>query len=196
MNKYYEIKKLLFKYAKYGLEQTDNGTIWVGHPAYLPENWRLVEVYPTLSSDDIIVLAQECENDIPKPYELFLLNFGNGFNFLWGTLALFGLRKIEGRSKEASRQPFSLKLPNKTERKLIKHNKESYFFIGSYNWDGSRLYIDKKSNRVYFCNRYDATPLFAWDSLEDMLVSELTRLYSLFTEDGRQIDENRTTLPL
>lgn len=196
MNKYNEITKLLFRYEKFGIERADNGTILIGHPNYLPKNWRLVEIYPPLSSDDIVVLREECAMDIPKPYEDFLVNFGNGFNFLFGTFALFGLRKIDGRSMSASRQPFALKLPNNTERGLIKNNQESNFFIGSYDWDGSRLYIDTKTNRVYFCDRYDATPLLAWNSLEDMLIAELTRLYTLFTEDGKQISKNRTTLPL
>ena len=196
MHKYDKIYKLLLRYQKFGIEKTDNGTILVGHPNYLPNNWRLVEIYPPLLPNDIVLLREECAIDIPKSYEDFLVNFGNGFNFLSGTLALFGLRKIVGRSLEASRQPFALKLPNNSERMLIKHCKESFFFIGSYDWNGSRLYIDKASDMVYFCDRYDATPLLSWDSLEAMLTAELTRLYSLFTEDGRQIDESISTLPL
>ena len=56
--------------------------------------------------------------------------------------------------------------------------------------------IDKKTKKVHFCAPDDATPLFTWNSLEDMLISELTRLYCLFTEDGRRINKAKSTLPI
>ena len=196
MDKYNRIKELLYRYEKYGVETTSNGTILIGHPDYLPELWRLVEIFPKLDDKDIDKIREECAMNLPYTYEKFLRTFCNGFNFISGTLSLFGLRKIEGRSIEASRQSFALKLPNNTERCSIENVRDSYFFIGSYDWDGSRLYIDKDTEKVHLCARYDATSLLSWDSLEDMLIAELTRLYSLFTEDGRQIDESRTTLPL
>ena len=46
MNKYLEIEKLLFRYDKYGTELTDNGTILIGHPNYLPKLWWLIQLYP------------------------------------------------------------------------------------------------------------------------------------------------------
>ena len=70
------------------------------------------------------------------------------------------------------------------------------FFIGGYSWDGSKLYIDKRNNSVHYCKRYDSTSLKSWDSLAEMIISEVKRLYSLFDLDGKQIDENKSTIPV
>ncbi|MBR6041851.1 MAG: SMI1/KNR4 family protein [Paludibacteraceae bacterium] len=196
MNKYLEIEKLLFRYDKYGTELTDNGTILIGHPNYLPKLWWLIQLYPKLEENDIKVLEKECDMPIPHQYKEFLLHFANGFDFQNGDFTLYGLRKILGRSIEASRQPFSLKTPNRSERNLIKNVKNSFFFIGSYSWDGSRLYIDIDTQKVHLCSRYDAKSLYEWNNLEDMIISELTRLYSYYTEDGKPINEHISNLPI
>lgn len=129
MNKYLEIEKLLFRYDKYGTELTDNGTILIGHPNYLPKLWWLIQLYPKLEENDIKVLEKECDMPIPHQYKEFLLHFANGFDFQNGDFTLYGLRKILGRSIEASRQPFSLKTPNRSERNLIKNVKNSFFLL-------------------------------------------------------------------
>lgn len=121
---------------------------------------------------------------------------GNGLDFINDTLSLYGLRKIAGRTLESARQPYALKTPNKDERWCMENVKDSYFFIGSYKWDGSHIYIDKATEKVHFCAPDDATPLFTWNSLEDMLISGLTRLYCLFTEDGHRINKAKSTLPI
>lgn len=196
MGKYEQIKELLYRYDKYGVEVTENGTILIGHPDYLPEHWRLIMIFPKLKSEEISLLEKECGTSLPDSYKYFLMNFSNGLDFINDTLSLFGLRKIAGRTIEASRQPYALKTPNKDERGYVENVKDSYFFIGSYKWDGSHLYIDKETEKVHFCSPDDATPLYTWDSLEDMLISELTRIYTLFTEDGRRIDKSKSTLPI
>lgn len=196
MDKYEKIKKLLYRYEKYGVEVTENGTTLIGHPDYLPKHWRLIMIFPKLKSSEIEVLENECEMSIPNSYKNFLMNFSNGIDFINDTLSLFGLRKTLGRTLEAARQPYALKTPNRDERCCVKNTKETYFFIGSYKWDGSRLYIDKETEKVHLCAPNDATPLYTWESLEDMLVSELSRLYTLFTEDGRRIDKSKSTLPI
>lgn len=61
---------------------------------------------------------------------------------------------------------------------------------------GSKLYIDNKSNRVYYCQRYDCTPLKSWNSLSEMIISETERLYSLFDINGKQIKEDEPTIPI
>ena len=196
MNKYEQIRKLLYKFEKYGVEVTENGTILIGHPDYLPEHWRLVMIFQKLETEEIDILENECGTSIPHSYKNFLTNFSNGLDFINDTLSLYGLRKIAGRTLESARQPYALKTPNKDERWCMENVKDSYFFIGSYKWDGSHIYIDKKTEKVHLCAPDDATPLFTWNSLEDMLISELTRLYSLFTEDGHRINKAKSTLPI
>ena len=68
-------------------------------------------------------------------------------------------------------------------------------FIGSYDWDGSLLYMTT-DEKVHFCNRDDSTSLFIWDSLSSMLISELKRLYNIFDSHGIQIDDTQVTTPI
>jgi hypothetical protein len=98
------------------------------------------------------------------------------------------MRRVLGRTDEASRQPFALSTPNSYERP--KNSKNSYFFIGFYSWgDGFEVYLDSNTNQVYCCNRHDATPLIEWESFEVMLTSEVERLISLHDENGIRKDE-------
>lgn len=131
---------------------------------------------------------------IPIEYRHFLQNISNGTNILVDELCLFGKRKNYIRnSMDATRQPFNLKDAIDEKPRNATSN---MFFIGGYSWDGSKLYIDNKSNRVYYCQRYDCTPLKSWNSLSEMIISETERLYSLFDINGKQIKEDEPTIPI
>ncbi len=121
-------------------------------------------------------------------------NGSNGLNVFVGEFSLYGLRKDLGRTIEASRQPYSPDIANIYERP--KNAEKSYFFIGGYKWDGSNLYIDTKTNLVHFCDRWDATSLYKWNSFEEMLVSEIKRLVKLFGENGKITDAKLYTTPV
>lgn len=69
------------------------------------------------------------------------------------------------------------------------------FFIGEYDWDHSFLYVTP-DQKVHFCHREDATSLFTWDSIEDMLLSEIRRIYTLFDDRGVAIDPKHPTTPI
>ena len=69
------------------------------------------------------------------------------------------------------------------------------FISGSYDYDGSRLYMTH-DNKVHYCKPNDATSLLTWPSLEEMLESEITRLYKLFDDKGVMYDESASTLPV
>ncbi len=151
----------------------------------------LNSIYPVLIEEDIIHLEKELETKIPTAYKLFLLHNSNGLNVFTSSFGLDGLRKELGRTIEDSRQPFSLITPNTIEKP--KNAKEGYFFIGGYEWDGSKLYIDKETGKVHYCDRWDATSLYEWSSFEEMIVSEVKRITSLFDEKGIVIDEDLHT---
>ncbi len=187
------LNKLILKYDYLGVEYSENGTQLIGKAPFLGINAWLNKLYPKLTDEDIIQLKSELKSDIPVDYEDFLRNFSNGLNILSSTFCLYGLRKQIGRGIEASRQPYSLITPNIFEKP--KNSKENYFFIGGYNWDGSHLYIDKETKCVHFCKRWDATSLFMWCSFEDMLYSEISRIYLLFDENGKEFNEEISTLP-
>lgn len=194
-NKYELIKEKLYKFSPYGVKVSkETRATLIGHPSYISSEYSFLNyMFVPLSDIELVDLEKMLNVEIPISYVNFLKNFSNGLKILHSTLCLDGYRKINGRGIEASYQPFSILTINGPERPP--NAKDNYFFIGGYDWDGSNLYIDTETERIHFCSRWDATSLYSWDSLEDMLLSEIDRLYTLFTEDGRQIDENISTLP-
>ena len=70
------------------------------------------------------------------------------------------------------------------------------FFLGTYEYDGSKLYLNTLDDKIYYCDRYDAAPLKSWDSLSAMLTSEIERIFSLFDADGRIFSRMAPTIPV
>ncbi len=194
-NKQNKLIELLYKYSTYGLKKCEDGSLLIGHPNYLNEDWWLVEMYPTLKDDDIKYIKKRCIPILPETYENFLRYVSNGLIFQFGSFYLYGFVPSYNRSI-STRQPYDLFIPNIDERDLFNNVQQNYFFIGGYSDDGSQLYIDVSTNKVHLCSENDATPLFSWNNFDDMLISELTRLYTLYSEDGRIIDEEKSVSPI
>jgi SMI1 / KNR4 family (SUKH-1) len=188
-------KELIYKFQDLGVERSiSNGAILIGKaPHIAPEAW-LNSLYQPLDITDVKVLETELGTDIPIDYKNFLLNVSNGLNILVGTFYLDGLRRNYKRTVDESRQPFSIITTNIEERP--DNAKDNHFFIGGYKWDGSCIYIDKKTNLVHYCDRDDVTSLFQWESFEEMLISELDRIYLLFDNNGVKIHEDICTTPI
>lgn len=195
MNYFAEIKNELFEFKHLGEETVaETGALLIGRaPHVAPQAW-LHKIYPVLSNDDIAKLETDLRTTIPNEYKHFLQHCSNGLNVFVSEFSLDGLRKQLGRSIAASRQPYGLDIPNVDERP--ENAKDSYFFIGGYSWDGSKLYIDKETKKVHYCARWDATSLYQWNSFEEMLLSEVKRLINLFDENGVIINENLFTTPV
>jgi hypothetical protein len=194
MNYFEEVKNELLKFENLGLEKSENGTILIGRAPHIAKYAWLHEIYPVLIDEDIIKLESELKTEIPSDYKSFLLKCSNGLGMFVSKFYLYGLRKELGRSIEASRQPYSIYTPNIDERP--ENAKESFFFIGGYRWDGSKIYIDKVTNSVHFCARWDATSLYIWNSFEEMILSETRRFTKLFNENGVIINEDLYTTPI
>lgn len=192
--KYQEINEFIYKFEKLGLSSSSDGAMLIGKaPHIAPEAW-LNEVFPVLDIEEIEHLEEELKETLPQEYKDFLMNYSNGLIILTSTLSLYGLRRRMTRDiKQNSRQPYSIITSNVHERPENAGN--NIFFIGSYQWDGSHLYIDKETNKVHCCERWDATSKIQWDSFQEMLISELKRLYTFFDDEGRELDEDASTLP-
>lgn len=194
MNYFEEVKSELYKFRHLGLEKTANGTILIGKAPHIAEFAWLHSIYKTLSQEELFELEKDVKTQLPDSYRDFLLNHSNGLSLFVSNFSLYGLRKELGRTIEASRQPFSLITLNTIEK--IKNAEENHFFIGSYKWDGSKLYIDKSTGKVHYCDRWDATSLFEWNSFEEMIVSEVKRITNLFDENGVILDEDLHITPV
>ena len=193
--KFDTIRNLLSKYSVYGRKETNNGGILIGHPSYLKEDWWIVELFHNLSDNDIDVIENRCATRLPASYKYFLRNITNGLVFQFGTFYLYGYVSEYNRDINC-RQPFDIFTPNVEERGLMLNIKHNMFIIGGYSSNGAKIYIDTDTNNVYLCSEDDITPIYSWSCFEDMLVSELTRLYTFYTEDGRRIDKTKSILPI
>lgn len=187
--------KLMMRYSHLGTRKVEaTGAFLIGHVPHIASEAWLNSIYPCLSEQDIAELEAQLETTIPFEYSYFLQNISNGMNVLVDELCLFGKRTNYTRTlMDVTRQPFSLR---DALEERPRNATPDMFFIGGYSWDGSKLYIDKRDNRVYYCLRYDSTPLKSWNSLSEMILSEIERLYALFSIDGKQINESEPTVPV
>lgn len=193
MNEYEISLKPLDRFLSIGEKETINGSRLIGNPDKNKPFFWLIKIYAKLHSDEILNLVDKI--NIPDVYRNFLTMCCNGLDLFLGTLSLFGYRENMNRNPEdIIQQPFSILTVNLKERP--KNSKEEYFFFGSYNWDGSYVYINKNDNCVYLCQRNDATPTYKWDSFSIFLTTEINRICSLMKDEGSELKPDNSTLPI
>lgn len=190
MKSFFKFKEIINKYSYLGEVIKGNGIHLIGHAPHIAPKAYLHIIFNPLSEKEIKDLEKELNETIPEDYKEFL-KMSNGLIYFNGTLALYGKRLNYIRNEDNVWQPFSIITKNIYERP--RGSKDSYFYIGSYSYDGSLLYIDKKNNRTYRCNRRIATPLNEWNSFNEMLFIEVKRISLLFNEKGEKRKEIPTT---
>ena len=170
-----EVKKLLMEYADRGTQIFNDKVLLIGYAPEIGSEAWLHEIYNPLSNEDIQTIENECYNILPNSYKQFLMECSNGLSCFITKLNLYGLSKMSGRSVEAVRQPFSIidantfRLPDNATKKE--------FYIGRFGADGSIVYMNKETEKVYRCDRDDAFKIITeWDNLFDLLISEIKRL--------------------
>jgi len=188
----YEALNILKQYNSLGEKQLEDGTLLIGKaPHIAPLAW-LHCIYSSLSRQEIINLEDSLGSEIPDSYKSFL-SISNGLGVFNTTLSLYGYRRNYNRNIIDVWQPFNILTPNISERPS--NDVSNIFFIGSYSWDGSLLYIDKITNKVHICKRNNAKSLYEWPDFEGMLIDELKRLVTLFDKEGKKYDNKKSTLP-
>jgi hypothetical protein len=182
----------LDKFKPYGNEITDNGTVFIGKaPWVAPKAWLFI-IYPPINENEIILLEKQMQLTIPMSFRQFLL-FSNGLSIFHSNLSIFGLRTSYNRSLNAIRQPFNIVTPNTYER--LQDANDNQLFIGFYCWDGSLLYIDNETEKVYRCSKDSTVPLNQWNNFAEMLESEIIRLISIHNDEGIPLDKSFPTTP-
>lgn len=194
MSYFEDIKNQIYKFEHLGKEIATTGALLIGKAPHIAQFAWLHAIYVPLTMKEILELESELNTEIPESYKYFLMNYSNGLSLFVAEFYLDGMRKKVGRSIDSVRQPYSIITTNIEERPS--NAKENYFFIGGYKWDGSHIYIDTKTNKVHFCDPWDATSLFEWNSFEEMIVSEVKRFSTLFNSDGIILDDDLYTTPI
>jgi hypothetical protein len=187
-----EAISLIEKAKKIGFKEQKDGAKLFGHvPHVAPQAWLNV-VYPPATEGEILKIEKELEDQIPKPYKDFLVTEANGLSLFSSSLELYGYRRHYNR-KSMEFLPFDLITPNLYERPGDASDYQ--FFIGSYNWDGSLVYMDKKTFKIHRCDRESVKPLNTWKALGDFLLKEVKRLSTLFDQKGMEKNSNTPTIP-
>lgn len=189
-----ELENLLMRFSHLGVTHSKNGALLIGKAPHIAEFAWLNVMYPCVTEAEVCDLEKRLGVAIPEVYKDFLMNVSNGFDIMNCTLALHGCRTSYDRSDLDSWYPFNLEDVQKYERP--KNATPEMFFLGTYEYDGSKLYLNTLDDKIYYCDRYDATPLKAWDSLSAMLTSEIERIFGLFDADGRIFSRMAPTTPV
>lgn len=189
-----ELENLLMRFSHLGVTHSKNGALLIGKAPHIAEFAWLNVMYPCVTEAEVCDLEKRLGIAIPKVYKDFLMNVSNGFDIMNCTLALHGCRTSYDRSDLDSWYPFNLEDVQKYERP--KNATPEMFFLGTYEYDGSKLYLNTLDDKIYYCDRYDATPLKSWDSLSAMLTSEIERIFGLFDADGRIFSRMAPTTPV
>jgi hypothetical protein len=188
---YEQVRERVGSVTDLGHETLPSGAEVFGHvPETGPDAW-LHALYPGLDDEELDAVADDLDRSVPAAYADWL-RLTNGLELFVTTLALFGVVREGGRDPR-NRQPFALSIHNVDERPGDAGDED--FFIGTYDWDGSLLYLRGDDERVYRGTRESVDPLTEWDSLESMLLSEFDRLSEYFDEQGRERDPDRPTIP-
>ncbi|WP_289692521.1 SMI1/KNR4 family protein [uncultured Duncaniella sp.] len=192
-SKYEEIRNLMFKLSHLGVWNfSEDGGFFIGKAPHRGIRAWQNKIYPKISMTEIEIMENEMHRQIAPSYIRFLTSFSNGLDIFNDTLGLYGYRYSFRRDETHDQQPYNLVW---LQSEKPRNSTDDMFFIGEYNWDHSFLYVTP-DQKVHFCHREDATSLFTWDSIEDMLLSEIKRIYTLFDDRGVAIDPKHPTTPI
>jgi hypothetical protein len=187
-----DLRALIESANSFGHRFADNGAELIGHvPHVAPEAWFHL-LFPPLVDAQIDALQAALPVAIPEVFQQFLM-MTNGCHLFSDSISIDGLRQDYSRTGDTVWQPYNIITPNTIERPEDAGANE--LFIGGYNWDGSRLYIDVDTLKVHRCEADSAKPLNTWGGFWAMLVSEVQRMSLLFDSKGRQIDPDLPTTP-
>lgn len=178
-------------YKILGIKETKYANL-IGRAPHIGKQAWLHAIYKPITKKEIEEMNSKLCVQIPKIYEDFLM-LCNGLSVFGTTLSLFGYRYNYIRDIENIWQPFDIIDANNRDRP---HNaQDNHFFFGFYNWDGSNLFINTDTLKIYRCTEESVSPLNEWEDFGEMLLSETDRLIRLFDKNGVKIDVDKETIP-
>ena len=186
------IQALIEEQKALGAVEEELGSRYGHIPQIAPEAYNIYTFAP-LTEERLALLERVLNREVPEQYKTFLTLFSNGMHIFSRCLNLYGLQGVLDRRGDFQ-GPFDLSIPNVYERPS--NADASCFFIGGYSYDCSNLYMRSGSQKVFYCPRWDITPLKEWNSFSEMLIEEIQRLRSLHGADGMLKSTRRSTLPI
>jgi hypothetical protein len=130
----------------FGFRELENGARLYGHvPHVAPQAW-LHLLFAPLSDQDVMSLEKNMGQTIPSDFREFLF-VTNGIGLFSCSLSIYGKRTSYVRTGDAAWQPFCIVTANTLERP--EHIKPWQIVIGSYQSDGSKLFLDGKDGIAF-----------------------------------------------
>lgn len=193
MSRMNDLLEILNSSAHLGEEVTPNGAKLIGlvkdERLGIKRWWHFL--FPGLTATQVADLEGEVGIPFPLVFSDFLRNM-NGLIAFSGALCIYGARlSLDRRSKDA--YPYPLGNPNLLERP--RGASANMLFIGGYGWDGSNLYIEINTGKVFRCPRKSVDTLNEWPDFWSMLISEVSRISALYESDGRKRNLSEPTTP-
>ncbi|WP_157003159.1 SMI1/KNR4 family protein [Ralstonia sp. A12] len=194
MSRINELLEILNSSAHLGEEITPNGARLIGfvkdERLGIRRWWHFV--FPGLTANQVDDLGEEVGITIPSVFADFLRSM-NGLTAFSGAFCIYGARlSLDRLSKDA--YPYPLGSPNLLERP--KGASSNMLFIGGYGWDGSNLYIEIDTGKIFRCPRKSVETLNEWPDFWSMLISEVRRISTLYESDGRKKSLSEPTVPI
>jgi len=139
-------------------------------------------------------------NEVADPMRLpqswqHTLSIQNGAILYSGAMKIYGVHasgSLLNRSDVFERLPFSIVGEN---RSWPMQDRERYVIIGSYDYDGSRVVMDRQDESILAVPRRAETVLNRWSDADSWIVEEMARLAKLFDPAGKLQASAEDTLP-
>ena len=195
-NKMNEILNVLHKWDNKRINILKNGTIQICHVPHVASQAWLHKIYNGLADEQIDKIEDELNLKIPIDFREFY-KICNGINIFSNSLSISGMKLSYERTGEEAIQPYCIIVTNYGRPEGCP---DSWIFFGSYQWDGSKVFFDLKngldSSKVYYSEEDSLEIKKEWPDFYTFLLDETQRLSELFDENGVELDDSISTIPV
>lgn len=182
-------QELRHRFDPLGFVEGENGAFQTGHVPHVARLAYLCTRYAGLDEDGVRDAENEAERYIPEPYKE-LLRHMNGARLL-GVSLHGGIGGSVDRSGVGIGQPISVWYQNAVERP--NYIPDGHLGIGAINGEWSsqgHLYLASTGEVELYNARFDMIGA-RWSSLSDFLEVEIPRRFSLFDDEGREVEKSK-----
>lgn len=182
-------QQLRQRYDPLGSVEGENGSYRTGHVPHVAPYAYLCTRYAGLDDDGVRDAENDAERYIPEPYKE-LLRHMNGARLL-GVSLHGGIGGSVDRSGVGIGQPISIWYQNAVERP--DYIPDGHLGIGAINGEWSsqgHLYLASTGEVELYNCQFDMIGA-RWSSLADFFGDEIPRRFSLYDDEGREIEKSK-----
>ncbi|MGB3147038.1 MAG: hypothetical protein WBA91_04690 [Paracoccaceae bacterium] len=182
-------RQLRQRYDPLGSVDGENGAYQTGHVPLVAPRAYLCTRYAGLDDHGVRDAENEAERYMPEPYKE-LLRHMNGARLL-GVSLHGGIGRSVNRSGAGIGQPISICYQNAVERP--DYIPDGHLGIGAMNGEWSsqgHLYLASTGEVELYYAKFNMIGAH-WPSLADFLGDEIPRRFSLYDDEGREVEKSK-----